>query len=182
MSSPNAALKIDNHVIERENADVFERVRLPLGDLERFDPQMIPLLRYWESLRRGGLLPAKSDIDPLSLKKFLGRIHFIDTHAAEPEQYCFTLWGSGCHLDGGQDYTRLRIGDYPSAAWRRAVTQDYQDVVKFGVPAYHLVSALHNYQRYEYSRLILPLSENGRQVTQLLVHVHKRPITEIKFL
>lgn len=166
---------------ERESADLFERTRMPLSTLARRDPMMVALVQYWESRRRGGLLPAKRDIDPLDLKPYLGRLHFVNTKAYDAERYFFTLWGSSCYLDGGEDYTNLRLGDYPWAAWRRGILQDYNDVVKFGVPAYHLVNAVNNHIPYRYSRLILPLSEDGRLVTQLLVHVRRWPVAEVKF-
>jgi hypothetical protein len=165
---------------ERESDDLFERIRKPLSAIARHDPPMVRLLQYWESRRSNGLLPAKRDIDPLDLKPFLGRLHLVDTRACDAEDYFFTLWGSSCYLDGGNDYTHLRLGDYPWPAWRRAVLQDYRDAVKFGVPAYHLVSAVNNRTPYQYARLILPLGENGRDVTQLLVHVRKRPVAELK--
>jgi hypothetical protein len=165
--------------IERDNADLFDRVRLPLVKIGRHDPQMLPLLEYWNARRADGLLPKRADISPLDLKKYLGRLHIVDTRASNPDGYRFKLWGSGCYIDGGTDYTNLHVGEYPSSPWRKALAQDYRDVVSFGVAAYHVVSAVHDFSRYEYARLILPLSEDGRVVTGLLVHSHKRPAREL---
>jgi hypothetical protein len=68
------ALKTECGLVEREASEDFERIRLPLSAMAQSDPLMVELLHYWQSRRQGDLLPAKGDIDPISLKPFLGRL------------------------------------------------------------------------------------------------------------
>jgi hypothetical protein len=162
---------------ERLASDHIERVRLPLAALAQDDPHTLDLLRRWEDLRQGGLLPLKTDLDPLALKPFLGRVHIVETTAENPENYFFRLWASDVRFDGGSDYTSLHLRDYPHAPYRKAVMQDYWDAVNSGVPAYHRVFAINDSRLYEYARLILPFSKDGTAVSHLLVHVRnlRRP-------
>jgi len=165
----------DGSSTERHAHDIVERTRFPLSALGTQDRNLSKLYRHWNSLRRDGLLPHRSDIEPARLKQFLGRLHIVDVSSDSPEDYWFRLFGSRVHLDGGRDYTSLHLKDYPHKAFRRAVMQDYFDVVSSGVPSYHRVAALQDSLTYSYSRLILPLtngSADNHRLTHLLVCVH----------
>lgn len=165
----------DTLMTERHDHDVVERVRFPLAKLEMQDPALWELYQHWNSLRRDGILPNRNDIDPLHLKPYLGRLHMVDTSSESPENYWFRLYGSRIILDGGRDYSKLHLKDYPHEAFRRAVTQDYWDAVSSGVASYHRVAAYQNYLTYTYSRLILPLTNETvaiNRVSHLLVYIH----------
>jgi hypothetical protein len=175
LSSPGSA-PAASRLVEREESDVVERIQLPVSRIQAEDSNMAELVAYWRALRPDGLLPSRKLLDPVAMKRFLGRLHIVDTSAPRPEGYFFRLWGSSVSLDRGKDYGKMFVGDYPRSSWRRAVMQDYADVVKMGTPAYHLVNAQLDYVSYQYARLILPLAEDGRTVNQLLVHIHERPL------
>src|SRR5438552_4076168 len=153
-------------LVEREESDIVERIQLPVSRIQPEDQNMAELVAYWRSLRPDGLLPARKMLDPVAMKRFLGRLHIVDTSADRPEGYFFRLWGTAVSLDRGKDYGKMFVGDYPRSSWRRAVMQDYADVVKTGTPAYHLVNAQLDFVSYQYARLILPLAEDGRIVNQ----------------
>jgi hypothetical protein len=178
MLSDTGLAPSQSRLVEREDRDFAERVQLPLSRIQPEDAKMADLLAYWRGLRPDGLLPSRKMLDPIEMKRFLGRLHIVDTSAERPESYFFRLWGSALNFDRGKDYGKMFLGDYPRGCWRRAVMQDYADVVKIGVPAYHVVQAQLDFVSYQYARLILPLAEDGRTVNQLIVHINERPTAE----
>jgi len=159
----------------KDRQDVVRALRWPSECISPEDAQFFDVLRYWESLRRGGLLPEPRAIDPIMLKPVLGWVHKVDTSDPDPRNYFFRLWGSNVGLEQYVPFKGMRVSEYPSTPYRDAVMQDYHDVVGSGVPAYQQVLATLRYREYAYGRLILPLAADGRRVTQLLVCVHDRP-------
>ncbi|HEV2549800.1 MAG TPA: PAS domain-containing protein [Stellaceae bacterium] len=71
----------------------------------RFDhPRLNELVRYWESKRRDGRLPARVDIDPAELKPFLGNIFMLDV-VGEPKRFRYRLIGTEIVEYVGRDST-----------------------------------------------------------------------------
>ena len=159
----------------KDRQDVVRAIRWPWECIAPEDGQLMEALRYWQSLRRGGLIPEPRALDPVMLKPLLGWTHKVDTSDPDPRNYFFRLWGSNVTLEQFESFKGLRISEYPSLAYRDAVMQDYHDVVTSGVPTYQQVLASVKYREYAYGRLIMPLADDGRRVTQLLICVHERP-------
>jgi hypothetical protein len=158
----------------KDRQDVVRALRWPWECIAPEDGLLIDALRYWQSLRAGGLLPLPRAIDPIALKPLLGWIHKVDTSDLDPLNYFFRLWGSNVPLEEFASFRGMRVSAYPSAPYRESVMQDYHDVVASGVPSYQQVLASLKYREYSYARLILPLADDGRRVTQLLVCLHSR--------
>jgi hypothetical protein len=163
-------------IAEKRGSDIYKRVRLPLDEIAPPDVKLAEMLGYWNGLRRGRQLPARSAIDPLMLKRMMGWTHIVDTTAENPAEYFYRLWGSSVRFDSGKDHTRMAVGGCPWPIVRDAIMQDYGSVVATGEPTYHLISHTINYVRQSIARLLLPLAKDGRRVDQLLVMVNERPL------
>jgi len=48
-----------------------------------------------------------------------------------------------------------------------------------GTPSLHVIKTRLDWHTTSYSRIILPLSQNRRDVTQLLIAVHRRRVPEL---
>jgi len=71
------------------------------------------------------------------MKRFLGRLQHRRHQARRVRKAISSASGAArSSLDRGKDYGKMFVGDYPRSSWRRAVMQDYADVVQSGVPAY----------------------------------------------
>jgi len=154
--------------------DVVLRRPQPLASLPAADPELFQVFEYWQSRRQEGLLPRRKDIDVLQLKPVLGHTHLVDVSAQDPAEYRFRLYGSKVRLDRFRNYTNSKVGDYPSEPYRNALIEDYSSVVWTGTPLYQQVVARLQSIPYSYSRLLLPLAEDGRKVNMLVVCTRDR--------
>ena len=124
------------------------------------------LFGYWAGLRKGGRLPARSDLDPGAIKRLLPTISLIDVAGCE---FRVRLAGTGLYDVYGREITGRRLSDIytPSAAegWRAELAQ----VVGEGRPA----AGVHNLAWRGASHLSLlwlrlPLASNGSDVDMIL--------------
>jgi hypothetical protein len=83
-------------------------------------------------------------------------------------------------INNGESYTGRGIADHPSEVYRRMAIEDYGAVAFTGTPAYHHVVALLDFVRYSYSRLILPLADDGRHVNMLMSGIVKRHFDDLR--
>ncbi|MCC7046353.1 MAG: PAS domain-containing protein [Alphaproteobacteria bacterium] len=154
--------------------DIVLRRPQPIASLPATDPELNIVYEYWNSCRRDGLLPRRKDIDVLQLKPVLGHMHIVDVTAQDPSDYRYRLYGSKVRLNRFSNYTNTRLGDLPSLPYRNALIDDYSAVAWSGTPLYQNVVARLQSIRYSYSRLLLPLAEDGRRVNMLIVSTHDR--------
>lgn len=126
------------------------------------------LFAYWATLRKGGRLPARSDVAPDAFKRLLPTISLIDV-LPEPGDYRVRLAGTGLYGVYGREITGRRLAEVysPSAAdyWR----QELAKVVRDGRPS----AGVHNLAWRGASHLSilwlrLPLASNGRDVDMIL--------------
>lgn len=154
---------------------------MPTANFTSGDEKLKFMFEYWMSKRQGGLLPTRRDIDILDLRPMVGGIHMIDASAKDPSQFVFRVYASvGNRMNNGENYAGRAISDHPSEAYRRMVIEDYGAVAFTGTPAYHHVVALLDFIKYSYSRLVLPLADDGRQVNMLMTGVVKRRFDDLQ--
>ncbi len=159
--------------------DIVVRRTQPLAILQAEDPDLNVVFEYWRSCSREGLLPQRKDIDVLQLKPVLGHTHLVDVTAQDPMDYRYRLYGSKVRLNRFRNYTNQRVGDLPSAPYRKTVIEDYSSVVWSGTPLYQNIVARLQSIRYSYSRLLLPLAEDGRKVNMLIICTRDRPFVDL---
>jgi PAS domain len=171
--------ELGNLAVIRDRSDLSRRLCLPPGDIRFEDDWLGQLFAKWDGLRTGGLLPKRTDFDPVELMGMSkGRVHIVDTSSSTPSGYRFRLWGSSIDHLGG-DFTAKCLGDMPSTPMRGAAIEDYADTVETGYPVYQLVYAVENFLPRSYARLLLPVTGDGRQVSQLFVCINPRDVPEV---
>jgi len=169
-----------NLAVIRDHADISRRLCLPPSEIRVQDEWFGKLFARWDGLRAGGLLPKRAAFDPVELMGLSrGRVHIVDTSAGNAHGYCFRLWGSEIDFDRGADYTKRCLGEMPHTTMRAAALEDYSDAVETGVATYQLVYTVQEFLPRSYARLILPLTLDGRRVSQLLVAINQRSIPEV---
>ena len=159
--------------------DIVRRRRYPIDQIDETDAALQTALSLWEINGKDGMLPARKDIDVLDLRPLIGRIHLVDVSDPDPANYRFRLFGSAVRFPGDNNYANFAIGAHTSPSFRQALMEDYAAVTFTGTPSYQHVVAMVNFQHYSYSRLILPLADDGRRVDQLMVCIHKRKFTDL---
>lgn len=73
------------------------------------------LFGYWASLRRGGGLPSRHDIDPGGFKRLLPTVSLIDV-TGDPAQFRIRLAGTGLYGVYGREITGRSLSDVYSGS------------------------------------------------------------------
>ena len=126
------------------------------------------LFAYWASLRAGGRLPGRRDIDPACFKRHLPSVSLIDV-IPDPPDFRVRLAGTGLYGVYGGEITGRRLAEaYCGPAvdyWRKELTQVVCER-RPGVGAHNL--AWRGASHLSILWLRLPLSSNGRDVDMIL--------------
>jgi len=133
---------------------------------------------YWQGLRRGRLMPARRDIDPLDIGALLPNVVLLDViHQPATERvqgvsagldFRFRLVGTEVAARSTRDYTGRRLADIPHMAPGTPFWQRREEVVRCRRPLYSApcyvgpakqIRSCHN--------LLLPLSEDDELVNMI---------------
>ena len=130
------------------------------------------LFAYWASLREGGRLPARAQINPARFKRHLPTVSLIDVRG-EPRDYRLRLAGTGLYSVYGREITGKRLEEVyaPEAAayWR----DELDRIVDEGRPAVGCHSlSWRGATHLSLLWLRLPLASDGRRVDMILGYDH----------
>jgi hypothetical protein len=132
-------------------------------------PRIHRLFSYWmeQGQRRGGALPHRSDIAPDHIRDLLPNTMIVDVER-DPLRFRYRLVGTRVVEYNGLEFTGRYLGEI---GWpeEKDLFDSYVEVVEtrrpiFGSLAWELL--LGGFGRCEFARL--PLSEDGRDVSQIL--------------
>ena len=126
------------------------------------------LLAYWASLRHGGRIPCRADIDPCGFKRLLPTVSLIDVKH-DPRDYRLRLAGTGLYTVYGGEITGKRLTDVyaaPAAEYWRSELDKVVDERKPQVGQHSL--AWRGAHHVNLLWLRLPLASNGRDVDMIL--------------
>ncbi len=132
--------------------------------------------RYWLGLRGARALPARRDLDPLALSApILPRLWIVDCEAGGT-CFRFRLAGEEINATFGFPVRGLTLADAFPDRLRASVQARFERIAREACGC-HCVGTVYveNERNGHGERLILPLSEDGRSVTQLLGVTHYAP-------
>lgn len=131
-------------------------------------PRLKEAFAYWQSKQAGRTMPARRDIDPVDIPRLLPYVMLIDV-LAKPLDFRYRLIGTEIRSISRADYTGKRFSDLPGKGKGSTLWDDCARVVRSGVPLAGktpYVGPESFVRRCE--NIILPLSEDGREVSQIL--------------
>jgi hypothetical protein len=132
------------------------------------DDRVRKAFAYWNEARKGRLMPARSDIDPLDLRFCLGWICMIDVQHGSHPRFRFRLDGSKLVHLTGFDLTGKYVDQIEWEDYRRLAEMVYGRVVETKKPLF-LGNMEDWLERGFYMESVtLPLSDNGSAVTGLM--------------
>jgi hypothetical protein len=139
-------------------------IELQPGD-ERY-PDLMRVLAYWNEKRQGRFAPRRADLDPADLVDVLPRIMLADV-LRDPLDFHYRLSGTGILNVHGQEMTERRPRDLAPAEFGNLIYDHYCEAVRRRVPLMHLILLDTLDRSRSYVRLLMPLSEDGAEVTML---------------
>ena len=133
---------------------------------------------YWQGLRRGRLMPARRDIDPLDIRTLLPGVVLLDvnhqpsgcrnTDMMTGLDFRFRLVGTEVAARSAHDYTGRRLADIPHMAPGTPFWQHRETVVRGRRPLYSTPSYVGPAKQIRSCHnLLMPLSENGDLVNMI---------------
>jgi len=127
------------------------------------------LLEYWLACRHGRDVPARADIDPLSIPRLLPHIAIYELEG-EPVRFRYRLVGTAIVTADGRELTGAYADEMLSPEIREQALQFYREAAATRRGACHDAQYTdHEGRRRHYQRIILPLADPGQPVNKLLI-------------
>ncbi|WPZ32839.1 PAS domain-containing protein [Thalassobaculum sp. OXR-137] len=124
---------------------------------------------YWAGKRRGCLLPARADIDPVDIPRLLPHVSLVEREAATG-RYRYRLFGSALVEILGREPTGKYLDEiYPD--FESSESRRYRDqVFEMGKPSHRIGRPSLRFPKdfVSVERLYLPLAEDGRRVNMVM--------------
>src|SRR3982750_2973193 len=134
-----------------------------------------PLFRYWDQKRGSRRMPRRADIEPAELVPFLPSLMIVDV-VADERRYVYRLVGTQEVEVRGRDPTGHAVGEAFIGSTRGRVVANHDHVHLTGRPHVDVGTVITTRDRLDDSHVIfLPLSEDDRAVTQILVYTVFNP-------
>jgi hypothetical protein len=165
---------------EPQPKNALRAERLKTDQIGKEDAPLGEILSYWRSLRTEGKIPPpRRSLDVLKLGRVMGWTHVLDCTDEAPEAFWFRLYGSRISIFRQKDFTKFHLADVPCPLYRQSIVADYNTVKLSGCPSFHKIKTRLDWTTHSYTRLVLPLADDQRRVTQLLISVNARPLPEL---
>ncbi len=134
------------------------------------DPMLQRLYATWSSKHRAGLLPARTDVDPLDFPELLPFIFLVDVERdGDGQRFRYRLLGTRLFDSLGEDATGKLVEETFPAHYAVEINAVYRQVAESGEPhcwAYTVPMAKRDHIRYR--RLICPLASDGKTIDALI--------------
>ncbi|MEZ5833751.1 MAG: PAS domain-containing protein [Dongiaceae bacterium] len=136
------------------------------------DARLLGLHEYWHSKLRGRAMPARGDIDPIEMRRWLGNLLLVE-FPPDPMQFRIRLDGVNLVQFYGKSREGKGVEVLTSEEERRIVLLQYMAVLETKQPAYFesefvTSEGVSTSQR----KLLLPLSDDGDRVNMVLAGIY----------
>jgi hypothetical protein len=138
--------------------------------LDRCHPRQAEFFRYWDSLRRGRRMPARSDIQPADLTLYLPELIIVDVKH-EPLRLTYRFVGSREIEYRGYDPTGKDVSTHFVGRSRDDVLLNYRLAIENRSFVYDEDPVFSADGRFrEVGTLLLPVSNGDDSVSMVLIH------------
>jgi hypothetical protein len=101
----------------------------------------------------------------------LGTSHMLRVDDDNPDNFTFNNFGDKTTVAGGGNYLGKGLASVPLPGFRRSVQETYHVVKESRRPLLSEIRTQQGDRFFEYRRLVLPLTNGRREVTDILVSV-----------
>jgi hypothetical protein len=141
------------------------------GFLEVCHPKVAGLYRYWDSKRDGRTMPSRRDIDPVELKEWLSSIILYDVLRDPVIDFRYRVVGTRIAVAMGRDLTGTCVREHAASEDQAYALVALTELI--GRRTYRFRNDPIRGDRGTFlsrDRIYLPLSENGADVSMLLLY------------
>jgi hypothetical protein len=149
--------------------DAIEAVTLPLAALDV--PYMTAALARWRDACAGQSMPSERQADPLGLPDAAGYTGLIDVLRG-PLDFRFRHFGADMARAIGADYTGQRVSELRPNRYVGALMAAYVAVANGRAPELHRLSYRRAGSLIRYTRVLMPLSNDGAKVDTIWAVTH----------
>ena len=135
---------------------------------EIFDQEILHILVYWHTKRSSKIMPARSDINPLDMGRYLSKIMLIDVLPEYPH-FRYRVFGTRIAEWVKFDATGKTVESINPRRYRKMLFATYMECVGARQPIVHRIKWDNDDFPHRYKRVILPLSSDGKHVDMLLI-------------
>ncbi len=144
------------------------------GVLEAATPGVRQLFDYWDACRAGRSMPSREDFDPIDLPRLMPGMILVDVEGERPDGsgiFRYRLVGSDEVEARRHNPTGKLIEDGYYASSLDSALGAYEFVRSRGIPLYDPLDFVDRRgRRVQESSILLPFSEDGVTVSQILVY------------
>jgi hypothetical protein len=149
--------------------DAIEAVALPLAALDV--PYMAAALARWRDACVRQSMPSERQADPLGLPDAAGYTGLIDVLHG-PLDFRFRHFGADMARAIGADYTGQRVSELRPNRYVGALMAAYVAVANARAPELHRLSYRRAGRLIRYTRVLMPLSDDGAKVDTIWAVTH----------
>jgi hypothetical protein len=137
------------------------------------------IYHYWDSKRKGRLMPSRADLDPLDIPRFLPDICLVDV-VPDARKYVYRLIGTNEVTARGRDPTGLPVAEAYFGTSAQSVFLNYDGVTASRAPLVDREPSITKDHRFiQHESIFLPLSDDGQTVNMILVFTVYGPAPKI---
>ena len=150
-------------------AEQADRKTIEIGN-----PGLKALYAYWTARCGTREMPARADLDPMDMRKFLRHIVLVDVEHGDRTRLRYRLVGTALAKAIHQDPTGRYIDEMPF--WFRKFAEPaYADVLTRRRPHYRTINTIENWWIVKYERLLMPLSSDGVTIDMVIGGMYQQP-------
>jgi hypothetical protein len=132
------------------------------------DPKIRQVYAYWQKARRGRVMPARADMDPLDLRFCVGWICLIDVIDGPVRRFRFRLDGTQLAYLTGYDLTNRYVDEMNDPAYAAFLSTLYNRAVDTTAAIFIRDSEDWVRRGYLMQSATLPLADDGEHANALM--------------
>jgi hypothetical protein len=131
-------------------------------------PTLERLLGDWDGRRRGRLMPARADFDPVDIKYVIGNLSLVDVRR-DPLRFRFRVHATNIAARVGFDLTGKAVDAIADPHYRRLVRDHYLAVVDRRQPVVEFRDRVMTDKTCLHCEVLaLPLADDGETVDRIM--------------
>lgn len=141
-------------------------------ELLSFYSDLAGLHDYWDRKRAGRRMPPWHKFDAVEMNPWLGRLNVVDVERRDgADAFRYRIFGTEIAVILDRELTGRYVGDGDESAGA-LMLEGYREVVARRAPMLRRQEPVEGTRMLRHVRLMLPISEDGRSVSKVLVGIH----------